>query len=394
MYKRVRFFVFIIFLFVLICVLFFIFHTREIPMDNTGFTLVNDMTVEVYSDVRVSSKIEAIDGDIVEDKQIDTSHLGVQTIEFLYKNKKGKKRRGSVQVEVVDTTEPIILMSNSYSVTVGYDKNLTDVIVSADNYDSTPTREIIGEYDMNQVGSYFLTYKVTDSSGNVAIQDFILYVKEKNYISSTSTYTKFEDIVSLYKSDTTRIGIDVSKWQGDIDFKQLKNAGVEFIIIRVGTGEGFHGLSLEDPYFKQNIEGATSVGIPVGIYYYSYATTKEEAKEQATWVIDKLKGYQIDLPIAFDWESWSYFNGLDLSLYEINEVADTFLQEIKNLGYDGILYGSKYYLNNIWKTTESVWLAHYTSKTDYEGSYKLWQLCDNGKVSGIKGAVDINIMYN
>lgn len=394
MRKRIVFIALFILMFVLGCMLVFIFVNREIPIDNSGFITVDDMKVEVYSDTMISSKIESMNGTLLEDAKIDTNSIGKQTIEFLYKNEKGKKRRGNIQIEIVDTTEPIILMHNSYSVTVGYDKNLTDVILSADNYDSTPIREIIGVYDMNQVGSYALTYRVTDSSGNIATQDFILYVKEKTFSSSTPTYTKFEDVVTLYKTDTTKIGIDVSKWQGEIDFNQLKNAGVEFIIIRVGNGEGFHASSLEDLYFKKNIEGATNAGIPVGIYYYSYATTKEEAKEQATWVIEKLKGYQIDLPIAFDWESWSYFNGLGLSLYDINTVADAFLQEIEKAGYDEILYGSKYYLQNIWQTTESVWLAHYTSKTDYDGLYRLWQLCDNGKVSGINGAVDINVMYN
>lgn len=394
MRKRIAFIALFILMFVLGCMLVFIFVNREIPIDNSGFITVDDMKVEVYSDTMISSKIESMNGTLLEDAKIDTNSIGKQTIEFLYKNEKGKKRRGNIQIEIVDTTEPIILMHNSYSVTVGYDKNLTDVILSADNYDSTPIREIIGVYDMNQVGSYALTYRVTDSSGNIATQDFILYVKEKTFSSSTPTYTKFEDVVTLYKTDTTKIGIDVSKWQGEIDFNQLKNAGVEFIIIRVGNGEGFHASSLEDPYFKKNIEGATNAGIPVGIYYYSYATTKEEAKEQATWVIEKLKGYQIDLPIAFDWESWSYFNGLGLSLYDINTVANAFLQEIEKAGYDEILYGSKYYLQNIWQTTESVWLAHYTSKTDYDGLYRLWQLCDNGKVSGINGAVDINVMYN
>lgn len=372
----------------------FMLREREILIDNSAFTLIDDMKVEVYSDVTISSKIESINGSVTEDKKIDTSALGKQTLEFLYENEKGKKRKGTIEIEVVDTTEPVILMNNSYSVTVGYDKNLTDVILSADNYDSNPVREIVGEYDMNQVGSYSLTYKVTDSSGNVGLQDFTLYVKEKSIGTSYgTTYTQFTDVVALHKTGGTKVGIDVSKWQGEIDFTALKNAGVEFIIIRVGTQLGFGESSLEDPYFRKNIEGATSVGIPIGIYYFSYATTEEEAKEQASWVIEKLKDYKIDLPIAFDWESWSYFNGLGLSLHDINSIASVFLEEVEKVGYDGILYGSRNYLQNIWEPTEPVWLAHYTSKTNYQGAYMMWQLCDNGKVNGINGAVDINVMY-
>lgn len=367
---------------------------KEIPIDNSSFTLVSDVKIEVYSDSKISSKIQNIDGTIIEDKKIDTNKLGKQKIEFLYKNAKGRKRKGVIEIEVVDTTEPFLLMGNSYTITVGDSKVLTDVILSADNYDPKPIREIIGEYDMNKVGSYPLTYKITDSSGNIEAHNFTLYVKEKNSNSSyNKTYTNFEDVISLHKTENTKIGIDVSKWQGEINFNLLKEAGVEFVIIRVGTGLGFNEPSVEDSYFKKNIEGATKAGIPVGIYYYSYATTVKEAKEQASWVANQLKNYKIDLPVAFDWESWSYFNGLNLSLHDINDIANTFLNEIEKAGYDGILYGSKLYLQNVWEPTEPVWLAHYTTKTDYDNEYLMWQLCENGRVSGINGAVDINVMY-
>lgn len=390
-----KYVVFIILIIILLGLIgIYVFRDKEIPVDNNGFTLVTDMSVEVYDEAFISSKIKDINGKILEDTKIDTSSIGKKDISFLYENEKGKKRKGNVQVEVVDTTKPMILMGNSYTVTVGYSRNLTDVLLSADNYDSNPKREIIGNYDFNQVGNYNLTYKVTDKSGNIETHDFTLYVKEKSTGSSYKpTYTQFSSVVARHKTDTTKIGIDVSKWQGEINFDKLKSDGVEFIIIRVGTQLGFHESSLEDPYFKKNIEGATKVGIPVGIYYYSYATTEKEAREQATWVIKQLKDYQIDLPIAFDWESWSYFNGLDLSLHGINDVADTFISEVEKAGYEGILYGSKYYLQNIWEPTDPVWLAHYTLQTDYKESYKIWQLCDNGKVSGINGAVDINVLY-
>lgn len=386
----------VIFVFLVIgilCFIFFNFQNREIPFDNSAFTLIEDMKVEVYDNVKISSKLQNIDGVILEDKKIKTDTLGKKTIEFLYKNKKGKKRKGNIEIEVVDTTLPIILVNSNYTVTVGYDKNLTDVILSADNYDSKPSRKIIGEYDLNQIGSYSLTYKVTDGSGNTSSKDFTLHVKEKSNNIYNNTYTDFNDIINEYKTDKTKIGIDVSKWQGEIDFDVIKNAGVEFIIIRIGTGLGFNESSIEDPYFRKNIEGAKKVGIPVGIYYYSYATTKKEARDQALWVIDKLKGYELDLPVAFDWESWSYFNELDLSIYDINQIADTFLKTIKVNGYKGILYGSKNYFQSIWETSYPVWLAHYTTKTNYEGEYNMWQMCENGKINGINGAVDINIMY-
>ncbi len=367
---------------------------KEIPIDNSGFTLLDNMTVEVYSDTNISSKIQFMNGTLEDDKKIDTNHLGSQTIEFLYKDSKGKNKKGAIAIEVVDTTAPIVLLSNAYTVTVGYSNNLTDIILSADNYDKNPKREIIGDYDLNQIGSYNVIYRVTDQSGNATDVEFTLYVKEKSNTTYEATYTDFQDVIATYKNESNKIGIDISKWQGNIDFDMVKSSGAEFVIIRVGTGLGFGEESLEDPYFKQNIQESIAINLPVGIYYYSYATTREEAKEEAQWVIDRIKDYPIDLPIVFDWESWSYFNGLNLSLHDINEVATAFLEEIEKYGYRGMLYGSKNYLQKIWTTTYPVWLAHYTSKTNYEGDYLLWQLCENGKIDGINGYVDINILYN
>ena len=320
---------------------------------------------------------------------------GKKEIIFSYNNEDGHKRRGSFYINVVDTTNPVILLSDSYSVTVGYNKKLTDVIMSFDNYDSKPNREIIGEYDLNIPGIYNLEYKITDSSGNVTSKQFKLNVlkKSKSDTSVKKTYTYFKDVVSNYKNNDTSIGIDVSKWQGNIDFNKLKENGVEFVIIRIGTQNGFDGEILEDVYFKNNIEKAKEAGLDVGLYFYSYAKTKEEVLEQAKWIIDKLDGMKLELPIAYDWESWNSFNTTNLSLYEFNELAYTFMNYIEKNGYKSMLYGSKYYLINVFSTDKTVWLAHYTNKTDYDGKYYIWQMCNDGKVSGINGYVDIDILY-
>lgn len=381
----------------IVCIVCYIWiQRRNIPLDNTKFT-VNTDAIEVYDKIFLRDKVTMLEGVIIDNTILDTSSIGEHTVEFFYKDKRNRKRKGSFSYIVEDTTVPIILLSNAYSLYVGDDKNLTEVILSADNYDKNPKREIMGDYDINQTGSYPLIYQVTDQSGNIATVDFTLYVREKpsNTGSSTNTtsYTDFNEVIKNYKTEKTKIGIDVSKWQGDIDFDVLKKAGVEFVIIRVGTGLGFGKESAEDIYFKQNIENATKAGIPVGIYYYSYATTKEEALKQAKWVTNLLKDYKITLPVAFDWESWGYFNTLHMSIYDINEVADTFLKTVEEAGYSSILYGSKYYLQNIWTSEEPVWLAHYTTNSNYEKEYKLWQLCDDGKVAGINGAVDIDILY-
>ena len=114
--------------------------------------------------------------------------------------------------------------------------------------------------------------------------------------------------------------------QGAIDFSKVKEAGAEFVIIRVGSQNGVGGEYVLDPYFKRNISDAIENDLDVGIYFYSYADSKKEARKQAEWVIKQIKDYDITLPIAFDLSHLLLFNSMNLSLYQLNEwLSLTFL---------------------------------------------------------------------
>ena len=156
--------------------------------------------------------------------------------------------------EFADTTPPIIILDDTYIVKTGYEKNLVDVIMSADDIDPNPKREIIGNYDVNVAGEYNLTYKITDNSGNSATKDFTLKVRD-NYAYKDDNKIYFKDAINNYKTDSTKIGIDVSKWQEEINWKKVKNTGVEFAVLRMGYQNGFDGEVLVDPYFEQNAKG-------------------------------------------------------------------------------------------------------------------------------------------
>ena len=383
---------------ILIISLIIYFNVR-IVVDNSGFTLKDDLTVNVYSNVKVKDFIKDIDGKVVDNNIIKTTELGKVEVEFIYLNGDNRKRKGTFEVEVKDLEEPLIWLSNSYSVRVGDDVNLEDEILCADNYDSNPSCKITGDYDLNTAGNYSLVYEAEDSSGNKESVDFTLYVYEPREVtgggsSSDVTYTDFNAILEEHKTDDTLVGIDVSKWQGAIDFSKVKEAGAEFVIIRVGSQNGVGGEYVLDPYFKRNIRKALDNKLKVGIYFYSYADSKKEARKQAEWVIKQIKDYDITLPIAFDFESFTLFNSMNLSLYQLNEVAESYFSTLEDKGYDTMLYGSKNYLNAIWKyNTNKVWLAHYTDKTDYDKDYMMWQLCQDGVIDGINGFVDIDILY-
>lgn len=383
----------------IIMFLIWLYHYLRIKNARIEVVLKNNLTAEFTEEKKVSDFIESINGNIIDDYVIDTTSLGKKEIKFQFKNDQNIIVPYEYEIEVIDTVQPVVWLSNVYQVTKGSNINLTDKILCGDNQDNKPKCTVEGNYDLNTVGDYPLLFKAEDKSGNITEKQFILRVIEPSNTNAPRTtveptYTDFNQAKNQYKTDKTQIGIDVSGWQGEIDFEKIKNAGVEFIMIRVGGTRGANGEYFVDKYFKRNIEEANKYGIKAGIYFYSYANFKESAMKDAKWVIKQIKDYDIDLPIAFDWEEWAYFNDYNLSFFGLTSMAESFLETIEDAGYEGMLYSSKSYLENIWLPTKyDIWLAHYTIQTNYQGKYKLWQLCENGKIDGIDGAVDINVMY-
>lgn len=239
-----------------------------------------------------------------------------------------------------------------------------------------------------------MTYYATDQSGNETREPFVLKVVEQSNSSSNSSRLSLDEVKKRYASLNASIGIDVSKWQKTIDWEKVKESGIEFAMIRLGTQIGPESESKLDDYFIRNIVGAKKAGIKVGVYYYSYASSVEEARRQAEWVSRQLWPYQLDLPVVFDWECYHLFNSFGISLYDLNQIADSFLATIESNRYQPMMYGSKNYLQKIWNLLEyDVWLAHYTKQTDYSEDYKMWQFTNAGVVPGVDSLVDIDLLF-
>lgn len=277
----------------------------------------------------------------------------------------------------------------------GTEFDINDLIAYGDNADPTPLLTVDGDVNMEENGEYPLHIKVTDSSGNVTEWDLKVEVTdempEHDY---TVDRTDFADFISANKGDDRSFGIDVSAWQEEIDFKAAKKAGCEFVIIRIGyTSDGETKI---DKTFYRNLQGARAAGLKTGVYLYSTDNTEEQVRSAADWIIETLKGENLDFPVVFDWEDFDNFQDYGISLYQLNKLYDAFDDELSQAGYGCMLYGSKNYLEKIWDKTDirPVWLAHYTEKTDYNGPYVLWQASCTGKISGIDGDVDMDILYN
>lgn len=187
-------------------------------------------------------------------------------------------------------------------------------------------------------------------------------------------------------------GIDVSKWQGDIEWEKVKNDGIEFAIIRIGYGKYDNQ---KDSCFERNYKGAKKVGIKVGVYHYSYAISVDEAKIEAAQVLMWLKNKHLDLPIYFDIEDKCQVH---LNKNLLNDICKAFCNRIEVAGYWAGIYSSKNWATNIISGNElgkryTYWVAQYNNKCTYNGPYDMWQYSSVGIVTGIEGFVDLNYMY-
>lgn len=185
-------------------------------------------------------------------------------------------------------------------------------------------------------------------------------------------------------------GIDVSVWQGNnIDFSKVKAAGIDFVIIRAGYGNGN-----KDKYFDSNYSKAKAAGLHVGAYWYSYATSADGATQEAQSCAKALSGKQLDYPVYFDIEEKSQLSrGKDFC----SSLITAFCTELEKLGYYAGFYTSLSSLNSVVsdsvKKRFTVWVAQWASKCSYSGSYGVWQYSSKGKVSGISGNVDMDYSY-
>lgn len=186
-------------------------------------------------------------------------------------------------------------------------------------------------------------------------------------------------------------GIDVSKWNGSIDFTKVKNSGYDFVIIRAGYGKV---ASQKDENFETNYKNAKSAGLNVGAYWYSYATTTNEAKVEAKLFIECLKGKSFEYPVYVDIEEQKT---LKTGKTNVTNIINAFCLELENAGYFAGFYMSRSPLQTyvISETAQryALWIAEYSSECKYSGDYGIWQYSSNGKISGVSGNVDVDYSY-
>ncbi len=301
-----------------------------------------------------------------------------------------------------------IRLTDSNDVTVKYKDLDKDGII----YAGTLTA---GDYDVEleaidgyRVPLHPTRVTVKDKVEYIPIADISVLIKTEDEINAAIEDTADKED-ALEDSDNTEIitlqpggtdhkaGIDVSSWQGDIDWDKVRESGIEFVIVRAGYRGSVTGAIVKDKYFDANVSGALAAGLQVGVYFVTQAINETEAVEEASAVMEMCSPYDLTLPIYLDVEGSNGGRGDLIDKETRTLVCEAFCRTLENAGQAGGVYACRYWLTTNIDAPKldryNVWLAEYRSTPLYNGYYSMWQYTSKGRVDGINGNVDFDILY-
>lgn len=249
-----------------------------------------------------------------------------------------------------------------------------------------------------------MTVKVKDRVEYVAINDISLLIKTEEEVDALAEDSsrgeepaEGSEPTDLRVGRDAAFGIDVSRWNEEIDWEKVKEAGVEYAIIRVGYRGSVTGSLIEDWYFRKNMEGAAQAGIPVGVYFFTQAVNEVEAVEEASMVLELCRNYKLTYPVFIDTEGAGGEGRADeLDVKTRTAVCQAFCETIRQGGEKAGIYASKNWFNHQLDITHFtddyvIWLAEYGDVPTYGADYHMWQYTSSGRVNGIEGRVDLNL---
>ena len=195
------------------------------------------------------------------------------------------------------------------------------------------------------------------------------------------------------------LGVDVSSYQRDVDWEKAKEAGVEFAMLRAGfRGYGQSGVLKEDSMVRTNYENATAAGLRVGVYFFSQATSVEEAQEEANFLLEIIGDWELSMPVAYDWECLADdYRTVGVDSRTVTDCAVAFCEIMEEAGFNAMVYFNPSQSRTDMHLEELVdygfWLAMYSESMNYEYQVDMWQYTNQGSVPGIKGKADINLYF-
>ena len=258
---------------------------------------------------------------------------------------------------------------------------------------------VAGEGTTSTIRSLFPDQMVVASSGRYYFFPILDSIAHHGFASEDFEVGDdgFLEYVGTDPSVNVKKGVDVSRFQGKIDWKKVADDGIDFAFIRVGLRGTTEGKILVDDYFEDNMKGATENGIDVGVYFYSQAVNKEEALEEVQLVLDMIEPYDVKYPVVIDIESADSDTArtVDLTSDQYEEVVHVFCDTVRSAGYKPMIYGNVKSYTLLMDAQDvddyDIWIAYYGTPLYYPYHFDVWQFTSSGSVNGIDGNVDLDI---
>ncbi len=351
----------------------------------------------LYSEADVLSNISVDEGEIGFETDLDVVFPGIYHVDVHAEDDAGNRSFVSYKVIVKDKEAPVIFATgDGAQIARGDVFDIQEIIAYGDNADPDPVLEVEGKVNTNRNGDYPLHVTLRDASGNETEWDLTVSVVSRPEYEDEYDHEEvypFAEFIEDYRAEGRSFGIDVSEWQGEIDFEKIMDEGCEFIMMRIGFSR--NGQLILDKSFRDNLAGAKSVGMPVGIYWYSHDKNEEEVRSIMRQIVSELGDTELELPIVFDWENFDHFQSYHMSFKDLEHLYNVFEREVTARGYQSMLYGSKYYLNLVWPHADRhpIWLAQYSDWPSYDKDYQIWQVLDWGQIDGIDWYADFDILF-
>ena len=316
--------------------------------------------------------------------------ISVASAVFLFQMGIEKKEKLMAELETVTISD------NQLEIMLQDERNeKVEAAINAFSAEDTISQDAINEV-LSKEKESVLVYDIAEGYLKV---DALESVSENEY-----DFTNLQNQGGIYSYQDpagipAKFGIDVSKYQGDINWQQVKEAGVSFAMIRLGVrGYGTGALVLDDK-FKENVEGATAAGIPVGVYFFSAAVSVSEAEEEAAFVLANISGYPITYPVVFDTEPvyQDIARNEAITPNQLTEFTVAFCEKIRQNGYQPMIYANAKRLTtalHLEKVSQyPIWYADYQEKPIFPYAYDMWQYSEKGSISGVEGLVDFNLYF-
>lgn len=385
-------------------------NSLEFEYDGKVININASSPVELIPEEELEKKVEADPGDTTIGAEVPVEDPAPsQTKETnTNTNNNGSDNKGSQDTSKNEISNEDIAITKSAYAGDQFAPFSSDIVNSFGGGYTNPKSLTV----KNSSGTVVKSYSADELASYGAKLDSLSFA-----LNSADTYTlHYEYEAPKVQVDKAIPGIDVSHWQNDIDWRAVAADGYKYAMIKVaGRSIGEDGNLYEDDYFRQNIEGALANGLQVGVYFFSQALTVQEAYEEASYILNLIKGYNITYPVAFDWETTSGYRTCDkLSRSELTAICEAFCDTVKSHGYKPMIYMSKNdWLNKVdtnrLSSKYNVWLAWYFRKYYYSDEnrlyrdgdevpdlpfeYNIWQYTSTGHVEGVGGYCDMNVTF-